>query len=63
MKKLCAMSSGCATSDSNDQKELDIRYKEYVIPRQYRPDLWVEEKVIVENKATAVLTEIDELRF
>ena len=45
------------------QKELDIHYKEYVIPRQYRPDLWVEEKVIVENKATAGLTEIDEAQI
>ena len=45
------------------QKELDIHYKEYVIPRQYRPDLWVEEKVIVENNATAGLTEIDEAQI
>jgi len=45
------------------QKELDIHYKEYVIPRQYRPDLWVEEKVIVENKATAGLTEIDKAQI
>lgn len=45
------------------QKDLDIYYKDYLIPQQYRPDLWVDEKVIVENKATAGLTEIDEARL
>ena len=42
------------------QKELDIHYKDFLIQKRYRPDLIVENKVIVEIKATSGLTEIEE---
>ena len=42
------------------QKELDIYYKDLLIPKKYKPDLIVENKVIVELKATSGLTEIEE---
>jgi len=45
------------------QKDLDIYYKEYLIPRQYRPDLLIEGKLIVENKAASGLTEVDEAQL
>ncbi len=45
------------------QKELDIYYKDLVIPRKYKPDLIVENKVIVEIKATSGLTEIEEAQL
>ena len=45
------------------QKELDIQYKDLVIPRKYKPDLIVENKVIVEIKATSGLTEVEEAQL
>ena len=45
------------------QKELDIYYKDLLIPRKYRPDLIVENKVIVEIKATSGLTEVEEAQL
>lgn len=42
------------------QKELDIWYKDLLIPRKYAPDLIIEDSVIVEIKATSGLTENDE---
>ena len=45
------------------QKELDIYYKELLIPRKYKPDLVVENKVIVEIKAISGLTEIEEAQL
>ena len=45
------------------QKELDIYYKDLVIPRRYKADLVIEDKVIVEIKATQGLTEIDEAQL
>ena len=45
------------------QKELDIYYKDLVIPRKYKPDLIVENKVIVEIKATSGLTEVEEAQL
>ena len=45
------------------QKELDIHYKDLLIPRKYKPDLIVEDKVIVEIKATSGLTEIEEAQL
>ncbi|RCV66076.1 PD-(D/E)XK nuclease superfamily protein [Methanophagales archaeon] len=45
------------------QKELDIYYKELLIPRKYKPDLIVDDKVIVEIKATSGLTEIEEAQL
>ena len=45
------------------QKELDIYYKDLLIPRKYKPDLIVENKVIVEIKATSGLTEIEEAQL
>ncbi len=45
------------------QKELDIYYKDLLIPKKYKPDLIVENKVIVELKATSGLTEIEEAQL
>ncbi len=45
------------------QKELDIYYKDLLIPRKYKPDLIVDSKVIVEIKATSGLTEIEEAQL
>ena len=45
------------------QKELDIFYKDLLIPRKYRPDLLVDNKVIVEIKAVSGLTKIDEAQL
>ena len=45
------------------QKELDIYYKDLLIPRKYKPDLIVENNVIVELKATLGLTEIEEAQL
>ena len=42
------------------QKSLDIHYKDFLIPKKYRPDLIIENKVIVELKATTGLTNIDQ---
>lgn len=45
------------------QKELDISYKDLLIPRKYTPDLLVENCVIVEIKATSGLTNNDEAQL
>lgn len=45
------------------QKELDIYYKDLLIPRKYKPDLIVDGKVIVEIKATSGLTELEEAQL
>ena len=45
------------------QKELDIYYNDLLIPRKYKPDLIVDDKVIVELKATLGLTEIEEAQL
>jgi len=45
------------------QKGLDIYYKDLLIPKKYKPDLIVENKVIVEIKATSGLTEVEEAQL
>jgi len=45
------------------QTELDVHYKEYLIPRKYRADLVIDNKVIVEVKASSGLTEVDEAQL
>ena len=45
------------------QKELDIYYKDLLIPKKYKPDLMVENKVIVELKATSGLTKVEEAQL
>ena len=45
------------------QKELDIYYKDLLIPRKYNSDLIVKNKVIVEIKAIAGLTEVEEAQL
>ncbi len=45
------------------QKELDIWYKDLLIPKKYTPDLIIEDSVIVEIKATNGLTENDEAQL
>ncbi len=45
------------------QKELDIYYKDLLIPKIYKPDLIIENKVIVELKATSGLTKIEEAQL
>ena len=42
-----------------NQEELNIIYKDVSLNRKYRADLIVEDKVIVDTKATSGLTEID----
>lgn len=41
------------------QKELDIWYKDFLIPKKYTPDLIVEDCMIVEIKAISKLTDND----
>ena len=45
------------------QKELDIYYKDLLIPKKYKPDLIIENKVIVELKATSGLMKIEEAQL
>ncbi len=45
------------------QKDIDIYYKDLIIPRKYKADMLIEDKVIVEIKATQALTEIDEAQL
>jgi len=45
------------------QKDIDIQYKDIIIPKKYTPDILIENKVIVEIKATKALTEIDEAQL
>jgi GxxExxY protein len=45
------------------QKEMDIYYKDFLIPRKYRADILAEGQVIVDNKATSGLTENDEAQL
>jgi len=45
------------------RKELDIYYKDLLIPKKYNPDLIVDNKVIVELKATSGLTKIEEAQL
>ncbi|MCX6338484.1 MAG: GxxExxY protein [Candidatus Aureabacteria bacterium] len=46
--------------DFAKQKELRISYKDVVLNQMYRADLIVEDRIIVETKATSELTGIDE---
>ncbi len=43
-----------------NQEELKIIYKDVILKHRYRADLMVEDKVIVDTKATSGLTAIDE---
>lgn len=45
------------------QKDINIYYKDLLIPKKYKPDLLVEDKVIVEIKATQGLTSVDEAQL
>jgi len=45
------------------QKELDVRYKDLLLPKKYTADLLVDDKVIVELKAVSNLTENDEAQL
>ena len=45
------------------QKPIDVHYKDLIIPNKYTPDLRIDNKVIVEIKATSGLTEIDEAQL
>ena len=42
------------------QRELNIRYKEYRLKQQYKPDFVISEKIIVEIKALNQLTSQDQ---
>ena len=46
-----------------NQKELKIPYKGVILQHTYRADLIVEDKVIIDAKATSGLTEIDEAQL
>ena len=45
------------------EKELDIWYKDLLVPKKYTPDFFIEDKVIVEIKATSGLTDDDEAQL
>ena len=45
------------------QIELDVHYKDTVFERRFRVDILIEEKVIVENKATKTITNQDEAQL
>ncbi len=45
------------------QKDIDVYYKDLIIHRKYIPDILIEDKIIVEVKATQALTEIDEAQL
>ena len=45
------------------QVEIDIYYKDNLIPKKYRADLVVDGKVVVEIKATSGLTKVDEAQL
>jgi GxxExxY protein len=45
------------------QIDLDVLYKTAIFERKFRADLLVEEKVLVENKATKKLTNQDEAQL
>ena len=45
------------------QKKLKIPYKGVFLRQKYRADLVVEDKIIVDNKATSGLTEIDQAQI
>ncbi len=45
------------------QKELDIYYKDFLIPKKYTPDIIIEGKIIVEIKATQGLTKNEEAQI
>ena len=46
-----------------NQQELKIPYKEVVLRHTYRADFVVEDKIIIEIKATSGLTEIDKAQI
>lgn len=41
------------------QIDIDVYYKELVLPKKFRADLMVEDKILIENKAIKNLTNID----
>ena len=45
------------------QAELRIPYKDCILKQRYRADLIVEEKIIVDNKATKGIVEIDQAQL
>ena len=45
------------------QPDIDIYYKDHLIPKKYRADIMVDEKVVVEIKATSGLTNNDEAQL
>ena len=45
------------------QEELRIPYKDCILNQRYRADLIVEEKIIVDNKATKGIVEIDQAQL
>ncbi len=46
-----------------EQAPLDIHYKGLIVEKKYNCDVLIEEKLIVELKATSGLTEIDEAQL
>lgn len=45
------------------QVDLNIYYKDLLIPKKYRADVYVDKKVLVENKAEKQLTPVDEAQL
>jgi len=49
--------------DFKRQVELDIFYKDFLLPKKYRADLIVDDKVIIDIKASSGLTEADKAQI
>lgn len=45
------------------QKNIDIQYKDIIIPKKYMADILIEDKVVVEIRATKALNEINEAQL
>ena len=45
------------------QKDIDIWYKDFLIPKKYAPDLIIESNVLVELKSNSGLTDNDEAQL
>jgi GxxExxY protein len=45
------------------QVELDVHYKELIIPKRFRADMIIEGKILIENKAIKKLSGVDEAQL
>ena len=54
---------GTAGISYKRQPELDLSYKNVVFERRFKPDLLIDNKVLVENKAIKMITSQDEAQL